>query len=524
VSIRSNLGSGSYEWLTAILLSWWIPFQLIGKFQVTYYLSLLLWALPVLLLMPRFLRATHRGSRRRQAFWYSSGYILGAGAVLDLILGPQILSFSNCRTYKFGCLSAVGGAIPVEEILFYLLGGMAVVLVYCWADQHWLSFYNVRKRRGLTPAPGHLIDLSWRAAIIAVGLLAVGVVWKITLLPEGNSLAVVRRLGLGVFPKYYTFLVITAFVPMILLYRAVRDFVNWRALSLTGLYVFLTAAVWEVTLALPSSWWWYRPDAMIGKRIIAWSSVHDYPIEALMVWIAVTFVAVFVYEAAEVFFYDERSRWVRLFGDGQPLPIAPLVPPPSANGLSLIIHSPVGDSNFLLRVLAPMLRDARLAEGVEIILARENIEGSGDSEAANLKVISAGGPHWREAGAAAARFPVLCFGYDSLLVYPRVLVEIASVMESPRIVGGSTSLRSSGPLLPRILIALLAVPYAWLTGYDRGLIFCGREDFLVLPPATRQSSDSFVVLRALRVLGHATRRVLTRLPVDGVIAVQSGSS
>src|SRR5438132_783937 len=142
MSVATNVSRGSFEWLVAILVSWLIPFQLFGHYHVTYFVSLLLWAVPIVCLFPRFLSSTHRGSRRRRAFWWTVAYITIAGAILDYVFGAAILRFAKKGEYLFR-IRAIGGCIPIEEFIFYLLGGMAVALVYFWADHHWLAAYNV---------------------------------------------------------------------------------------------------------------------------------------------------------------------------------------------------------------------------------------------------------------------------------------------------------------------------------------------------------------------------------------------
>src|SRR5688572_16479558 len=131
MSIRANIRDGSYEWLAALLLSWWIPLQLFGEFDVKYWVSLLLWIVPLAFLFPRFLRKTHRGSRRRQALRAAALYIFLAGVVLDAVFGAVILDFADCTSDAYlTCLPAIAGQIPIEEYLFYILGGFTVVLVY----------------------------------------------------------------------------------------------------------------------------------------------------------------------------------------------------------------------------------------------------------------------------------------------------------------------------------------------------------------------------------------------------------
>jgi hypothetical protein len=504
MSVRDNIREGSYEWLTAILLSWWIPFQLFGEFKVSYFVSLILWAFPVALLLPRFLRDTHRGSRRRQAIAAAVIYVIFAGGLLDLWFGATILQFLQCppgATYV-KCVRGRGGDIPLEEILFYILGGLAVVLVYTWCDLHWLSLYNVRKRRALIPEPGHLIEISPRVALVAVAALAVGVGWKFT---YDRAKGLIHNSWPEWFPEYYTFLVVFAFLPLILVYRAVKDFVNWRAFSFTGLYVLLTASVWEVTLGLPNRWWFYQEDAMIGKFVEAWGRV---------VWIGVVFVGIFLYEGAETYYYDPRPPLVKLFTGKYPAPDRDPVPV----GLSVIIRA---SADVLSRTqsLRGLAERGNLA-GVrpfEVIVAGAVPPGPSPDWMQSITLSSGALGQWREAGAARSQFPALCFIDERLIAMPSVFKSIVEILESPRIVGGSTTCEAYGSKFKQVIAAVVRLPVAWITGYDRGLVFCRASDFWQLSAEHRCAIDQKELLRALRELGRRTRRLLTRLPVAEVL-------
>jgi hypothetical protein len=100
------------------------------------------------------------------------------------------------------------------------------------------------------------------------------------------------------------------------LIRNTKNLVNWKAFSFTALYVLLTSCIWETTLALKLQWWGYRDEGLLGINIKEWGTQYSvYPIEALLVWIAVTFSCVLTYEALKMFQYDPRGvTWTRLFG------------------------------------------------------------------------------------------------------------------------------------------------------------------------------------------------------------------
>jgi hypothetical protein len=62
-------------------------------------------------------------------------------------------------------------------------------------------------------------------------------------------------------------------------------------------FTLLVSLLWEATLALPYGWWNYQHGAMIGVFIGAWSGL---PIEAVLVWLAVTYGTVILFEVVKI--------------------------------------------------------------------------------------------------------------------------------------------------------------------------------------------------------------------------------
>lgn len=231
-------------WLVMLIVTLALPFVLDANGLLTYFTSLALWALPIAYLWPVFHSLTAAGTgRRRRALRGTVITIVGLGVVLDFLLGFLTLRFPGCdlpagdRPYLW-CLPAVGSRIPIEELLFYAFGPVAMVLVYACADERWVSRYNPADRQ----LSLKLIQVSPRLALVAGGaaLLAL-VLWRVN----------------GHFPTYFAFLAAGALLPALFLYRAVGALTNWPAFALTTLYVLLTSIIWEVTLAIPRQWWGY---------------------------------------------------------------------------------------------------------------------------------------------------------------------------------------------------------------------------------------------------------------------------
>jgi hypothetical protein len=292
-----NLG-----WLVILVVTVAVPLLLDAAGRLTYFTSLVLWGIPILYLWPVFNTITADGTgRRRKALRWTAGTIVVLGIVLDFVLGFLTLRFPGCNEpadvapYVW-CLPAVGGRIPVEELLFYAMGPVAIVLVYACADERWLSCYNPKEDL----LDLKLIQVSPRLMIVAAGAaLTALVLWRV----NGN------------FPTYFTFLAAGAVLPAMFLYRAIGKLTNWPAFAVTTLYVIVTSLVWEVTLAIPRQWWGYEPSGMIGLTIAAWSRGDAiFPVEAAVVWLFAPFSSILTYEFAKALTHHPRATKVALFG------------------------------------------------------------------------------------------------------------------------------------------------------------------------------------------------------------------
>jgi hypothetical protein len=292
-----NLG-----WLVVLVLTVAVTLGLDAIGRLTYFTSLVLWGIPILYLWPVFNVLTAEGTgRRRRALRYASGTIVVLGIVLDFMLGFLTLRFPGCgepagaSPYLF-CLPAVRGRIPVEELLFYVMGPVAMVLVYACADERWLSQYNPKDDLlDLT-----LVQLSPRLAIVAAAAVVMALVlWRV----NGNV------------PTYFLFLSTGAVLPAMFLYRTIGTLTNWPAFAVTTLYVMLTSVIWEVTLAIPRQWWGYEPSGMMGLTIAAWSRGQAiFPVEAAVVWLFAPFSSILTYEFAKALTHHPRPTTAALFG------------------------------------------------------------------------------------------------------------------------------------------------------------------------------------------------------------------
>jgi hypothetical protein len=300
-----NLG-----WLIVLIATVGAALGLDAAGLLTYFTSLVMWGIPILYLWPLFSMLTASGTgRRRKALGLTVATIVGLGVVLDFLLGHLTLRFPGCAGVVDAspyvlCLPAVGGRVPLEEVLFYAMGPVAMVLVYACADEQWLNKYNPPDNL----LNVKLIQVSPRLLVVAaVAALTALVLWRVN----------------GTFPTYFVFLAAGALLPAIFLYRAIGALTNWPAFAVTTLYVILTSVIWEVTLAIPRGWWGYQASGMIGVTISAWSRGDAiFPLEAAVVWIFAPFASILTYEFAKALTHHPQSTAEALFGSATSRPAA----------------------------------------------------------------------------------------------------------------------------------------------------------------------------------------------------------
>ena len=266
-----------------------------------YTWSLLLFIVPLVALAVWFARRTDLDLVRK-AFWRTLAVLVPLGFMLDLVFGNAFFTFPNRQATLGVRIPAVGGPIPVEEFVFYLAGFMLVLLSYIWADEWWLAAYNVPDYRTQARGLPRLARFHLPSTLLGAALIAGAALYK-----KGFSAAPAG------FPWYFTYLTVVAIVPSAGFLHTARSFINWRAFSFTFFLILLLSLLWEVTLALPYGWWGYRPGTMMGLTIGAW---HGLPVEAVCVWLAVSFSAVITYEIVKIWQALGTGVWEALFGLG----------------------------------------------------------------------------------------------------------------------------------------------------------------------------------------------------------------
>ena len=250
-----------------------------------YTWSLLLFLVPILVIAWWFLPSEGLEIPQR-AFWRTIGILAPIGCLLDVIFAQWFFYFPNPKATLGLLAPALGRPVPIEEYIFYLTGFITILLLYVWLSEYWLAAYTVQDYVGEARALRGLLQFHPASLVVGAVLIAGAIIYKrwFSSVPEG-------------WPGYFIVLVAGGLIPSVSFFSATRRFINWRALSLTMFFILLVSLLWEATLALPYGWWNYQRGAMMGVFIGAWSGL---PIEAVLVWLAVTYGTVILFEVVKI--------------------------------------------------------------------------------------------------------------------------------------------------------------------------------------------------------------------------------
>jgi len=267
-----------------------------------YTLSLSLFVFPIVGIALWFLPSEGLEIPHR-AFWWTIGILAPIGCLLDVIFAQWFFYFPNPQATLGILAPAVGHWVPIEEYVFYFTGFITILLLYVWLSEYWLAAYTVEDYRAEARALPKLLEFHPTSLIAGIVLIGAAIAYK-------RWFSVVRD-GL---PGYFIVLVVGGLIPSMSFYPVTRRFINWRALSLTMYFILLVSMLWEATLALPYGWWNYQHPAMMGIFIGAWSNL---PIEAVLVWLAVTYGTVILFEVVKICQASDRPAKQMLVGSDQ---------------------------------------------------------------------------------------------------------------------------------------------------------------------------------------------------------------
>ena len=257
-----------------------------------YTLSLLLFMFPIVVIGFWFLPSA-RVRISQRAFWRTIATLVPFGFVLDFLFANRFFLFTNAGATLRVRAPALGGGVPIEEYLFYFTGFVAILLIYVWLDEYWLAAYNVPDYSGDATQISRLLVFHPSSLIVGIVLIFLAVLYKKLRAGDPDG-----------FPLYFAVLVIGGLVPSVSFFPTARPFINWRAFSLTLFMILLISMFWEATMAVPYGWWSYQPKEMMGLFIGAWAGL---PLEAVTVWIAVTYATVIVFEVVKIWQASGKS-------------------------------------------------------------------------------------------------------------------------------------------------------------------------------------------------------------------------
>jgi hypothetical protein len=264
-----------------------------------YTWSLLLFVVPILVI-GAWLVPTERVRIPRRAFGRTILLLTPIGFGLDIFFASRFFTFPNPGATLGIETPVVGGVVPIEEFFFYFTGFVAVLLIYLWLDEYWLAAYSPPHTREPDYSQ-RLLKFHPLSLVAGLVLVAVGIVYKklYSPYPEG-------------FPGYFIVLILGCVVPSAGLFDSARRLINWRAFSLSIFMILLISMFWEATLAVPYGWWGYQHNQMLGIFIGAWSGL---PIEAVLVWIAVTYTTAIVYAVIRLWLASGKTAKLAFFGE-----------------------------------------------------------------------------------------------------------------------------------------------------------------------------------------------------------------
>lgn len=283
-----------------------------GSSPLGYTRSLSLFIVPILAIIA-WLHLRHKKIIIQKAFWLSLLFLIPLGFILDIFFGLSFFTFSNHGAVLGIYIPGLDigrmkwlPELPIEEFIFYITGFIAVLSIYLWCDEYWLAEYNIPDYYGESQTVDKLVLFHPQSIVIGVLLIIAATLYK-NLVPGPDQ---------GGFPGYFAFLVAASFIPSAAFFQSVQRFINWRAFSSTFFFILLISLLWEATLAAPYQWWGYNDRQMIGIAVDAWV---DLPIEAVLVWMAVTFTTVIFYETIKIYLHMNVGVKQALFGQDKPL-------------------------------------------------------------------------------------------------------------------------------------------------------------------------------------------------------------
>src|ERR1700738_2031621 len=119
-----------------------VPGPITASSPYGYTVSLLLFIVPIVVILCWLVPSGHLKISKK-SFVCTIGILFPLGASLDFFFARSFLTFPNPDATLRVPAPAVVGSVPIEDDLFYFTGFMAVLLLYIWLDEYWLSAYSI---------------------------------------------------------------------------------------------------------------------------------------------------------------------------------------------------------------------------------------------------------------------------------------------------------------------------------------------------------------------------------------------
>src|SRR5436190_13335820 len=147
----------------------------------------------------------------RKAFWRTIAVLTPLGFLLDLLFGNAFFVFPNKLAILGWEVPALGGAISIEEFVFYLAGFMLV---------RWIleAAYNVPDYAVAAKGIPRIVRFHFASVVLGIFLIAAAIAYRKFLsgAPEG-------------FPWYFVYLVCASLIPSAGFFHTARSFIDGRA-------------------------------------------------------------------------------------------------------------------------------------------------------------------------------------------------------------------------------------------------------------------------------------------------------
>lgn len=271
-----------------------------------YTWSLLLFIVPIIAIFT-WMHFKKDEKYLRKSFWFAIIVLIPLAFLLDILFGLTFFTFENHKAtleiFLYGVEFSPFGfekKLPVEEFVFYITGVIAVLLVYIWCDEYWLEAYNIDYKTEAQEVD-RIVVFQPKALLLGAILIIAAIIYKY-LFSHPNDKG---------FPGYFIFLVLSNILPSAAFFKTTFRFINWRAFAATFFFMLLVSLLWEATLAAPYQWWGYNYSQMLGITVGAW---YKLPIEAVIVWLMVTFTTVIIYEVFKIWLNSNKKVKQAFFG------------------------------------------------------------------------------------------------------------------------------------------------------------------------------------------------------------------